>query len=77
MIACTVCGEELPFSGAFMVNRALVLDGQSVMFVKADNITYPDGFSERACGKRCLLAIFHREVDRALGVRPVFLKAGE
>jgi hypothetical protein len=77
MITCTVCGEELPFGGAFMLNRALVLEGQSVMFVKADSITYPDGFKERACGKKCLLAIFDREVDRVLGVRPVFPPRGE
>jgi hypothetical protein len=51
MITCTVCGEELPFGGAFMVNTAMVLEGRSVMFVKAHNITYPEegGRAGRSC----------------------------
>jgi hypothetical protein len=67
MITCTVCGEELPFGGAFMVNTAMVLEGRSVMFVKADNITYPEGFPERACGEECLLRMLDRQVDKVLG----------
>jgi hypothetical protein len=82
MITCTVCGEELPFGGAFMVNTAMVLEGRSVMFVKADNITYPEEggngtFEERATEQRQFRSATERQSDRATAARQRDRGAGQ
>lgn len=72
MLTCKLCGREIPFSGAYLINRGLLVGGFSHLLLRVEEVSCPEAFDLALCGKPCAVAYYGTELERveSIGAPP-------
>ena len=68
---CKMCKSPMLPKGGFVVIESEVIDGISLVIIKADNLD-PDAAGEHVCGVMCLLRCVDKKLDGLAGRRLTF-----
>lgn len=67
-IFCDECRKAGVREGGYLLDRADILGGLSIMIVKAEDAFDPDAFDIHLCGKGCLMSYLNDELDALAGI---------